>query len=105
MYYELNNKFILSRVVIFLESSNTNNIVEWQLDFLYKFNHENTYHEFDNDIPYIEGVISFLDQYIKYPSKVLPHLHDVLVTSSNQKDPLSDVIERIGRLNIDAKPS
>ena len=39
------------------------------------------------------------------PSKVLPPPHEVLGTPSNQEDPLSDVIERIERINIDATHS
>ena len=39
LYDEVNNKFVVSRDVIFLESSKTDNGVELQLDCLYRFTH------------------------------------------------------------------
>jgi hypothetical protein len=43
--------------MIFLESTKNDNIVEQQLDHLDRFTHVNTYYEFDNEIPHLEGGI------------------------------------------------
>jgi hypothetical protein len=54
LYDETNKKFILSRDVIFLESTKKDKIVERHLDHLDRFSHVNTYHEFNDEIPHIE---------------------------------------------------
>ena len=48
LYDEFNKKFVVSRDVIFLESSKTDNVVEWQLDRLDRFKNEKSFQEFDN---------------------------------------------------------
>ena len=55
LYDEINKKFILSRNVIFLESSKDDKIVERQLDHLDRFTHWETYSKCDNEIPHLEG--------------------------------------------------
>ena len=39
LYNEVNKKFVVARDLIFLESSKTDNVVEWQLDHLDRFTH------------------------------------------------------------------
>lgn len=70
-----------------------------------KFNHVKTFHEFDNDIPHLEGRIPLLDKSMESPSDALSTPHEVQTTSPYQEDTLSEVIERIGRINIDVAPS
>jgi hypothetical protein len=48
---------MLSRDVIFLESSKNDKIVERQFDHLDKFTRVKRYHEFGNKIQNLEGVI------------------------------------------------
>jgi hypothetical protein len=55
LYDEVNKKFILSRDVIFLIFTKNDKIVERQLDPLDRFTHVKTYHEFDDEIPHLEG--------------------------------------------------
>jgi hypothetical protein len=67
IYDETNNKFILSIDLIFLESSKKDETVERQLDHLDRFTHVKTYHEFDDEIPHIEGGILILVKSLKCP--------------------------------------
>jgi hypothetical protein len=67
LYDEVNKKFILSKDVVFLESSKNDKIVERQLDHLDKFTHVKRYNEFDDEIPHLEGVIPILDQSMESP--------------------------------------
>ena len=53
IYDEVNKKFIISRYVIFLESSNIDNVVEWKLNHLDGFEHAKYFQEFDSEIPHI----------------------------------------------------
>jgi hypothetical protein len=46
--------FILSRDVVFLESSKNEKILEQHLVHLDRFTHVNIYHDFDDDIPHLE---------------------------------------------------
>ena len=55
LYDEVNKKFVVSRDVIFLESSKTDNVVEQQLDRLDRFTKSKSFQEFDNHIPHLEG--------------------------------------------------
>ena len=55
LYDEENKKVAISRDVIFLESSKTDNVVERQLDRLDSFANEKSFQEFDNQIPHLEG--------------------------------------------------
>jgi len=48
LYDEVNKKFVVSRDVIFLESSKTDNFVERQLDRFDRFTKEKSFQEFDN---------------------------------------------------------
>ena len=48
LYDEVNKKFVVSRDVIFLESSKTDNVVERQLDCLDRFTNTKSFQEFDN---------------------------------------------------------
>ena len=71
LYDEVNTKFIISRDVIFLESSKTDNVVEWKLDRLDRFKHAKSFQEFDNQIPHIEGGIPILGQSMESSSQAL----------------------------------
>ena len=53
LYVEVNKKFVVSRDVIFLESSKTDNVVEQQLDHLDRFTKAKSFQEFDNQIPHL----------------------------------------------------
>ena len=48
LYDEVKKKFVVSRDVIFLQSSNTDNVVERQLDRLDIFVNAKSFQEFDN---------------------------------------------------------
>ena len=67
--------------------------------------HLKTYYECDNEIPNLEGLILILDQdqYLEFPfeSPAPPHeeTHEEEVPTTSPK--LDDVIERIGRLNLE----
>jgi DNA gyrase/topoisomerase IV subunit B len=104
LYDVENNKFILSRDVIFLESSKNEKNIERQLYYLDKFISVKRYNEFDNEIPHIEGGIHILGQsmespfYFEAPSS--PH-EEVPSTSSEPEVHLDDVIERIQKLILD----
>jgi hypothetical protein len=101
LYNEVNKKSILSEDVFFLESSKNDKIVERQLD-LDRFTHVKTYHEFDDEIPHLEGGIPILDQSLQCPFEApSPPHEEVLATSSNPEVHLDDVIERIERANLD----
>jgi hypothetical protein len=67
LYDEVNKKSILSRDVIFLESTKNDKTIERQLDHIDRFTHVNTYHDFDNEIPHLEGEIHNLDQFLESP--------------------------------------
>jgi hypothetical protein len=56
--------------VIFLESTKNDKTIEQQFDHLGRFAHVKTYHEFDNEIPHLEGVIPILDQSLESPFEV-----------------------------------
>ena len=103
LYDEVNKKFVVSRYVTFLKSSITNNVVEQKLDHLDRFTHAKSFQEFDNEIPHLEGAFPILDQSVESPSEVLSPPHEA--PTIDQEDTLSDVIERIGRLNLDSNPS
>jgi hypothetical protein len=108
IYNEVNKKFILSRHVVFIESTKNDKTIEQQLDHLDRFTNVKTYHEFDDEIQHLEGRIPILDQPLESPFEVPspPHEEDP-TTSSKQGVQLHDVIERIERLNLDgnATPS
>ena len=87
----------------FLESSKTDNVIKKQLDFLDRFGHAKYFQQFDNKIPHLEGGIPSLDQSVESPSKTLAPPHESPTT--DQEDTLSDVIQRIGRLNLDSTPT
>jgi hypothetical protein len=102
----VNKKLIPSKDVIFLESSKNDKIVERQLDHLDKFTHVKTYHEFDDEIPHIEGGIPILDQSLESPFEApSPPHEEVPTTSSKLEVHLDDVIERIERLNLEENSS
>ena len=101
LYDEVNKNFVVSRDVIFLESSKNDNVVEQQLEFLDRFTNKKSFQEFDNQIPHIEGGIPILDQFVESSSKALSPQHETPTTD----DTLSDVIDRIGRLNLDSLPT
>eukprot|EP00253_Pinus_taeda_P002943 PITA_02943 len=101
LYDELNNKFIISRDVIFLESSKIDNVVERQLDCLDRFRHAKYFQEFDNELPHLEGGIPILDQFVEYYSKALSPPHEAPTID----DILSDVIDKISRLDLDSTPT
>ena len=105
LYDEVNKKFLVSRDVIFLETKKSDKSIERQLDHLEKFSHLNTYYEFDNEIPNLEGGILILDQdqSLEFPfeAPTPPHeeTHEEEVPNTSPK--LDDVIDGIGRLNLE----
>ena len=101
LYDEVNKKFFVSRDVIFLESSKTNNVVERQLDHLDRFANAKSFQKFDNQIPCLEGGVPILDQLVESSFEALSPPHETPPTD----DTLSDVIDRIGRLNLDSIPT
>jgi hypothetical protein len=94
--------------VVFLESTTNDKTVGQHLDHLDRFTHVKTYHEFEDEIPHLEGGIPILDQSLESPFEVPspPHEKD-LATSLEQGVQLDNVAERIERLNLDgnAAPS
>ena len=90
--------------MIFLESTKKEENVERQLDHLEKFTRVKTYHEFDDEIPYLEGGIPILGQSMEYPlffeAPYSPH-EEVPTTLSKLEVHLDDVIERIEKLSLD----
>jgi len=101
LYDEVNKKFVVSKDVIFLESSKTDNVVERQLDRLDRFINEKSFQEFDNQILHLESGILILDQPIESSSEALSPPHETPITY----DTLSDVIDRVGRPNPDSVPT
>eukprot|EP00253_Pinus_taeda_P031153 PITA_31153 len=101
LYDEVNIKFVVSRDVIFLESSKTDNVVERKLDRLDRFTKEKSFQEFDNQIPHLEGGIPILDQHVESSSQEHSPLHE----TPAMDDALSDLIDRIGRINLDLVPT
>jgi len=55
LYNEVNKTIILFQDVIFLESIKNDKTIEQQRDHLNRFTRVKTYHEFDNEIPHLEG--------------------------------------------------
>eukprot|EP00253_Pinus_taeda_P020084 PITA_20084 len=100
LFDEVNKKFVVSRYVIFLESFKADNVVEQQLDCLDRFANAKSFQEFDNQIPHLEGGIPILDQSMESSYEALSPPH-----TPTSDDTLSDVIERIGRLNLDSVPT
>eukprot|EP00253_Pinus_taeda_P014404 PITA_14404 len=67
---------------------------------LMRLEHAKSFQEFDNEIPHLEGEIPILDQSVESSSEVLSPPHETPVTD----DTLSDVIDKIGKLNLDSMP-
>eukprot|EP00253_Pinus_taeda_P020695 PITA_20695 len=101
LYDKVNKKFVVYRDAIFLESSKTDNVVERQLDRLDRFTNGKSFQEFDNQIAHLEEWIPILDQPVESSSEALSPPHETRTTD----DTLSDVIDRIGRLNLDSIPT
>eukprot|EP00253_Pinus_taeda_P029221 PITA_29221 len=101
LYDEENKKFVIFRDVIFLESSKPDNVVERQLDRLDRFAKMKSFQEFENQIPHLEGGIPILDQHVESSSEEYSPPSETPTTD----DALSDVIDRIGRLNLDSLPT
>ena len=97
----MNKNFIISRDVIFIESSKTDNVVKVQLDRLDRFGHAKYFQKFDNEIPHPEGGMPILDQSMESSSEALSPPHEAPVTNET----LSDVIDIIGRLNLHLAPT
>ena len=72
-----------------------------QLDRLDRFSNAKSFQEFYNQIPHLERGIPILDQHVESSSEELSPLHETPTTD----DALSDVIDRIGRLNLDSVPT
>eukprot|EP00253_Pinus_taeda_P003063 PITA_03063 len=98
LYDEVNKKFVVSRYVIFLESSKADNVVERKLDHLDRFANAKSFQEFDNHILHLKGGIPILDQPVESSSEALSPPHETPTTDTT----LSDVFNRIGRLNFDS---
>ena len=101
LYDEVNKKFVIAGDVIFLESSKIDNVVERQLDCLDRFTHAKSFQEFDNQIPHLEGGIPILNQTMESFREELSPPHEETTTD----DTLNDLIDRIGRLNLESIPS
>ena len=105
LYDEVNIKFVVSGDVIFLETNKNDKFIEKQFDHLENFSYLKAYYEFDNEIPNLEGGILILDQdqslefplEAPTPPREESHEEEVPATSTE----LDDVIERIGRLNLE----
>jgi adenylate kinase family enzyme len=102
LYDEENKNFILSRDVIFLESTKKDKTVERQLDHLERFTRVKRYSEFDNKIPHPEGGILILGQSLESPcvAPSPPH-EEVPAISSDPEFQLDDVIEKIEKMKLD----
>jgi hypothetical protein len=87
--------------VTFLESIKKYETVERHVDHLDRFTRVNTYDEFDDEIPHIEGGIPILGQYMESPFEAPSSPHEVPATSLEIKAHLDDVIERIEKLRLD----
>jgi hypothetical protein len=74
--------------------------LERQLDYLDIFTRVKTYHEFDDEILHLEGVILILGQSLESLFPYSPH-EEVPATSSEPEVHLDDVIERIEKLRPD----
>jgi hypothetical protein len=102
IYDDTNKKFILSRDKIFLESSTKDETIERQLDHMDRFTHVNTYHEFYDEIPHLEGWIPILSQSLESPFEAPSSPHEEFPsTSSKPKAHLDDEIKRIGNIRLD----
>jgi hypothetical protein len=102
LYNETNKKFILSRDVIFLESSKKDETIERQLDHLDGFTRVKTYHECDDDIPHLEAGFPISGQSMECSFEAPSSLHEeVPITSLEPEVHLDDVIERIEKLRLD----
>ena len=66
-----------------------------------KFTNEKSFQGFGNQIPHLEGEIPILDQPMESSSEALSPPHE----SPTTDDTLSDVIDRIGILNLDSIPT
>jgi transposase InsO family protein len=82
LYDEANIKFIVSRDVIFLEFDKDALTVDKQLAHLDRFHSKKFYHEWDNELPNLEGGILVLDQSLEFPSTT--------TTSSSSASPLEN---------------
>jgi hypothetical protein len=100
LYDDTNKKSIISRDVLFLESSKKDIIIERQVGHLDKFTRVNTYHEFDDEIPHLKGGISIMGQYLKSPFEAPYSPHEEVSTTSSESD-LNDVTDRIEILRLD----
>jgi hypothetical protein len=83
IYDETNKKSILSIDVVFLESTKKDKIVEMQLDHLEIFTRIKTYHEFDDEIPHLEGGIPILGQSLESPFKAPSSPHEEVHATSS----------------------
>jgi hypothetical protein len=98
LYDEANKKFIVSREVISLEFDTDEIVVDKQLARLDRFHSKIFYHEWDNELPNIEGGILVLDQSLKFPCTT---------TTSSSDSPLENVEnegEEILNDNMESKP-
>lgn len=86
LYDGVNKKFILSRDVIFLESTKNGKTVEQQLDHLDKFTHVKTCHEFDDEIPHLERGVPILDQSLESPFEVPSPPHEENPATSSEQE-------------------
>jgi len=66
-----------------------------------RFTKAKSFQEFDNHIPHIEWGIAILNQHVESSFEEHSPPHETPTTD----DALSDVIDRIGRLNLDSVPN
>jgi hypothetical protein len=70
--------------VFFLESAKNDKIVEQHLHHLNKFTNVNKYHEFDDEIPHIEGGIPILYHSLESPFEVPSPPHEEYPSNSSK---------------------
>jgi hypothetical protein len=68
LYDEENEKFVVSRDVVFLEFAKDASTIDRELNHLDRFSSKKFYYEWDNDLPHPEGGIHILDQSVDFPS-------------------------------------
>eukprot|EP00253_Pinus_taeda_P021352 PITA_21352 len=91
LYDEENRKFVISRDVIFLESSKSDNVVERKLDRLDRFAKTKSFQEFENQKPHLEGGISIIDQHVESSSEE----YSPPIETPTTDDALSDILNQL----------
>ena len=91
---------------MFLEMDKHDKSVESHLNHLDKLTNVNTCHEFDNEIPHLEVGSHILVQSLESPfATPSPPHKNVHATSPKWEVQLDDVIDRLGRFNLEENES